>query len=208
MVMDHALDTQIFNADSPEMVDDLPGFLMAEIVASEPDAFMNAGDDLSALCPLGSAPVSSAQLSLRSGQGLFFLPEEAGVVDDAPMGTSGKRAKPHVDADSSIARRQGMAFHLTGEGDIPLACRRTVDGCGLGPTAQIPVHDHPDVADLGDRKHAVFDAAAGRRLREGEGIVPALALETGVAGLFTSLHPAKEGFEGPVHPDGHVLQDL
>ena len=70
------------------------------------------------------------------------------------------------------------------------------------------MHDDLDMADLGYRQPTLFEAAAGRNLGEGDGIVPAFALETGITGLFTCLDPPKESFEGQIHPDGHVLQNL
>jgi hypothetical protein len=208
MIMDHAVDAQVLNADDSVVVDDLPGELVGKIIPPKPDAFMNPGDDLAPPSPLGSSFSRFVQFPLRFGQGFFFLPEEPGILNESPVREHGKSVQAHVDTHGLIAGREKLRLNLAAKGHIPLAGGRAADGGRFGLAAHLPVHDDLDMADLGYRQPTVFEAAAGRNLGEGDGIVPALAFEARIAGFFARFHPAEKGFEGQIQPKDHILQNL
>lgn len=209
MIMDHTVDVQIFNADGPVFIDDLTRFLMNEVIPPKTDAFMCPANDLTPFSSLGGSLSGLAQFSLSLGQGLFLFPEEAGVFNRRGLiGKGSKGMQAHVDAHSLIAGRKMQSFNFATEGYVPFAGGRAADGGRLGFTAHLPVHDNLDMANLGDRQPTIFDAAPGRDLGEGDGIVPALTLKPRKARLLTGLATAEERFEGQVYSDCYILQNL
>src|SRR5438105_10029668 len=77
MVMHHPVHLQVFDTDHPETVDDLPTFLMGEVIPSEGDTLMDTSHNLTVLASLGRAFRQLRMLALHFGQGLFFLAEKA-----------------------------------------------------------------------------------------------------------------------------------
>lgn len=208
MVVDHAIDGQVLNADGSVVVDNSTRFLMREIVPPEPNPFMDPANHLAALNPIESPLLDFTEFPLRPGQGLFFFPEEPGVVNGSSVRERCKSVQTHVDAHGIIAGRETLGLDLATETYIPFAGRGTANRGGLGSAAHLPVHDELDLPYLGDRQLAVFEAATRRHLGKGEGVIPALAFEAGIAGLFARLDSTEEGFEGQIYAVGHVLQDL
>ena len=191
------------------MVDDLTGFLMAEVIPPEPDALMDPRDDPAAAGSLRSTFSCLAQFPLGFGKSLFFFPKKPGIFNGLGLiGKGSKGIQAHVNPHGLVAGRERLRLHFAVEGHIPLTSGRAADGGRLGFATHLLVHDDLDLTDLRDHQPAVFEAAAGRNLGKGDRVIPALAFETGIAGLFTSFDAAEEGFEGRIDPDGDVLQNL
>src|SRR5258705_9592031 len=80
MVMGHAVDMQIFYTDDPVRIDDLPAFLMGEVLPSPRDTLMDSRHSLPVLpslrCTLGKFGV----LPIDFCEGFLFLTKKARVL--------------------------------------------------------------------------------------------------------------------------------
>ena len=127
MVMHHPVHVQVFDTDHTETVDDLPTFLMGEVIPSEGDTLMDTSHNLTVLASLGRAFRQLRMLALHFGQGLFFLAEKAGVRDLFSIGEGRKRRESDVNPDLGRRFWQTFGFALAREGDIPFAGRGTLE---------------------------------------------------------------------------------
>src|SRR2546425_6977855 len=101
MIMNHPVHMQIFHADHPETVYDLPGLLMREIIPSELDAFMHTRDHLTVLATLRGPLGKLSMLALDFGKGFLFLAEKAGIVNFFSVRESSKRLQANIDTHLS-----------------------------------------------------------------------------------------------------------
>ncbi len=104
MIVNHSLHMKVFDTDHTKSVDDLPGFLVGEVIPSELDTFMYSGNNLTVLASLGCAFRKLRMLALHFGQGLFFLAKEAGVRDLFPVRERSKGLQSDVNPDLSSNR--------------------------------------------------------------------------------------------------------
>src|SRR5438270_497344 len=79
MMMRHALDMQVFHANDPETINDVPTLLMGEIITSEGNAFMDSCDNLAMLATLRSPFGKLSMLALDFGKGFLFLAKKARI---------------------------------------------------------------------------------------------------------------------------------
>ncbi len=205
MVMNHAIDAQIFNANNSIVIDNLTRFLMRKVISLESNSLMNAGNDFAPLGNFGSAFSRPTQFSLGFSQSFLLFPEKARTLNRwSSIRKSGESMQAHIDAHGFIVSWKGLRFDFTTKSYIPFASRRTAKSGCLGLAAHFSMHDDLDMTDLGNYQASIFNSATGRDLRKGEGIIPSLSLKAGKAGFFTGLAAAKEGFESQVNPGCHI----
>src|SRR5256714_14101835 len=147
-------------------------------------------------------------LPIYSGKSLFFLTKKAGIGYLFTRGEGSKGLQTNVTTDLFLAFWQAFRFALTGERDVPLASRGTMDSTGFDLARDRPVVDHLDTPNLGKR-HTVIMGKTETRLWEGEGVISVLPFKAGKArflGVFSNT--SEESFEGQINPNGDVLQDL
>jgi hypothetical protein len=206
--MDHAVDGQILNRNKTKVVNDFPGCLMSEVVSTKPYTFINPSDNLSVFMSLVSTFDCFAQFSVRFGQGLFFFPEEPGIINGSSIGEHGESMQPHINSHGGVGNWKMLRFNFAVEGHIPFASGRAADGGGLGFAAHLPMHDDFDVPDLGYRQSAILNSAAPWDLRKGKRIVPSPSFESWKPRFFSSFDAAKESLKSQVKPDSDILQNL
>ena len=112
MIMNHPVDLQVFHTDDPETINDLPTFLMGEVLPSQADTLMHTCYDFAVLPSFWGALRKFGVFPLTLSQGFFFLAKEAGVLNlftgrerskgleshinpDLGQGLSGKRSGSH-----------------------------------------------------------------------------------------------------------------
>lgn len=81
MVVQHAVNMNIFNGDYTEMIDYLTGELMNEVPTFPSNALIYSGDNLTSLFPFRGSFFSLRQLTLCFNQYLFFPSEELWVLN-------------------------------------------------------------------------------------------------------------------------------
>jgi hypothetical protein len=213
--MGHTIHVQVFNADDTETVDDLPGFLVSEVVTTELDTLVDTRHNLTMFPPLGRTFGKFAMLALDFRQGLLFLTEKAGIGNLFTGGEGGKGFESYVNSDLGRHCGQAFRFALARETHVPLAGRTASNGTGFHLAQDLTVIDHLDTANLGE-SHAVIRLplpADNMRetkatLREGEAIVAVSPTKTGKARIFISFASSEKSFEGQVNTNGDILQDL
>jgi len=96
VVVNHAVHLEVFYTDDPIGIDNLTTILMGEVLSSEANPLMDAGNNLAMLASLGSTLGKFGVLTLDLGKGLFFLAKEARVLYLSAIGESGKGFQPDI----------------------------------------------------------------------------------------------------------------
>src|SRR2546425_1375323 len=215
MIVNHPVHVQVFHADHPETVYDLPGLLMGEVLPPELDAFMHTRDNLTVLPTLRGTLSKLRMLALDFSKGFLFLAEKAGIINFFFVAESSERLESYIDTHLSGSRFKTKRFALTREGNVPFAGRRPLHGTGFHLAFDLAMIDHLHAPNLGEahplimRGRPVDGDNAEATLREGEAIVSPLALEARIArilGMFS--HATEERLKSQVNPDGDILKYL
>ncbi len=207
MVVNHPVDLEVFDADRPEAVNDLPTLLMGEVLAPECNTLMHPRNGLAMLAPLWCAFRQFGVLALHLSPRLFFCTEEARVLNLFPAREGCKGFESHINTD--LLRGIGQAFRFTfyREAHVPLARRGTRDGTRLDLPFDLTVIHHLDAANFREA-HPVIMRDAKARLREGETIVAIGPTEARVSWVLTRLEATEEGFHGEINAYRDILQHL
>jgi len=208
MVMGHAVHRQVFYRNDSEVVNDLPAFLMREIVTPELDTLMDSSHGFTLFVSLGGPLHKRALLTLDLSKGFLFLAKKARVGYLLSIGEGSKGFQAYINPHLGRHIRQTKRFTLTGKRDVPLACSRTLHRTGFHLALARAMVDHLQRANLGEA-HAVVMGETKATLRKSEGVVSLLPLETRkarVRSLFS--YSTEKGFESQVNPNRNILQDL
>ena len=207
MVMGHAVDMQVLNADDPIGIDDLTTLLVGEVLPSPRDSLMDSCYRFPMLTPFRRTFCQFGVLALHLSQGFLFFAEKARVLYLSAIREGGKGLESHIDTYLRGIIRQTLRVSLTRERSIPLACRGTVDGEGFDLSLERAVQDHLDMTDARSKELALLvDLKA--TLGVGEAVIAIFASKSWRARFFTGFAPSKEGFECQVNTHGDILQDL
>jgi len=156
MVVNHPVHFQVFDGDEPEPVNDSPGGLIGEVVASERNPFVNPGNGLASLPPFRCPFLGLGELPLHLRQFLFIGAEESGIVDRFTVrsgGQCGRRRQPNIDTHlKSVGGKQGWLGNLTRKADVPLARRTPAKRTRLRRPFEWAVKHKPNRADLGENQ--------------------------------------------------------
>ena len=208
MIMQHSLDLQIFHADHPKTVNNLPTLLMGEIVPFEGNPLMDSRNHLPMLAAFSCALGQFGEFPLSLCQCLLFLAEKPGVLNCFGIGKGGKGFEPNINPHRGRGFWQSFRLTLHREGDIPFACRGTLYRTGFHLPPDRAMIDHVETANFRETDPFIMGDAKAT-LGEGERVIAARALETGKAGFLSLFsHSAKEGLEGQIDTHGHILQHL
>ena len=208
MVVSHVVDVQVFDADDPKPVSNLPTFLMSEGITLEGDPLMHTRNHLALFGSFLGTLLKCGELALHARQVLLFLTEKARVRNLLPCRKARKGFESNVNPHAFGTFRQTFGFALDRERDVPLASRGTLDRTRFDLARNRAMVDHLDAADLGETDTVIMGETEAR-LWEGEGVIPVLALKAGIA-RFLSLfsETAEECLESQVNAYRHVLQNL
>ncbi len=208
MIVNHPVHVKVFYRDDAKSINDLSTFLMSEVISPELDTLMYPGYCLAVLASLRSTFSQFGMLTLDFGKGLLFFPEKAGISNLFSIREGSKGLQAYVYPYLGSNRVKSKRFTLARKADVPFASRGTLHGTGFQFPFDLTMVDHLDAANLGEA-HPLIMCDTEARLREGEAIVSAFALETRIArvlGMFS--HSAEEGFESQVNPNRNILHDL
>jgi hypothetical protein len=175
MIMGHAVDAQVLYRNDTETVYDLPAFPMGEIIPSELDALMHAGNGLAMLPPFGGSLSEFAVLALYLCQRLFFLTKKAGIGNLTTIRQGRKRLESYINPDLLWLFRKSLRVTLHRERGIPFAGTAFLDGEGFDLSSDGAVQDDLHVSNTGKRK-LPLSIDLEPELRVGEAVIAALAL--------------------------------
>jgi hypothetical protein len=207
MSMNHTGDVQVLHTDHPEASHDLSSLLVGEIVASERDTLMHTSNSFAMLAPLWRAFRQFAMLALHFGKGLFFLTEEARVLNFSSIRECGKGLESNIDPDLGGSFWQALRLTFNRKGHVPFAGTTLVDGAGFDLAFDGTMIDHLHRSDFGEC-HAVIMGETKAALGIGEAVVAPIALKAGIPWLRSCFAATEKGFEGQVNPNRDILQDL
>ena len=208
VVVKHAVYPQVLHKNTAVVVYDFSAVLVAEILTFKGNPFVSSGDSLPSESPLFRTFDFFGKSALYFSQSLFFLPEEAGILNFSTIRHRSKGLQPNVNANRFIQFWQTFGFYLGGKTDEPLPGGSTADSGCFRFTLYWSVQNDFDMPDFGYIELATFHFAPTGSLGEAETVVPVPTPKAGETGSFASLHPAKESLETQVNSDSHVLQDL
>ncbi len=204
--MYHAIDGQIFNADNPKAIDDLPTPLVGEVLAPIGDTLVNLRDNVLVPDMIRRVLHCLAEFALHPRQIMLIFAEEAGIGNRLTGGERGKTGQANIHADSIHVQRQGFRLIRHREAGEPLTTSGMPNGQGLDCISDGAMKLDLEIANLSKVQLAIFQAKA--RLGIGERVIAAITPEAGIARFFASLDTTKEGFESKVNTDTYILQDL
>src|SRR5438874_11385929 len=128
MLMRHAVDRQVLDADDAEAINNATAMLMAEVIAPPSDTLMHAGNGFAVLTAQRAAFGILGKLALRFRQGLLFCVENARVGDLAAIREGSERLQPDINPDLFCSLRQPFRLYLTRKRRTPFAGTASVDG--------------------------------------------------------------------------------
>lgn len=149
VVVNHPVHLQVFDGDHAVGVDDLPAFLVCEIITAEDNALVDASNGLAMLAPFGRPRGSLAVLALHLCQSFLFFSEKAGIGNLDTIRECGKRREADINANSSINLRQTFGFALNGKASVPLASAALVDRERFDLPTDRTMQDDRDMPDTG-----------------------------------------------------------
>lgn len=207
MIVNHAVRVQVFYTDHAVAIDDLAAMLVGEVISPEADTLMHPCYRLTVLPAPWRAQGLLGMLALHLCQGLFLLTEEARVLDFSAIGEGCEGFEAHIHPDVSRVFRQAFGFALNRETGVPLAGTAFLDSECFDLARKRAMQDDLEMPNAReDKLPKGIDLEP--KLRIGEAIVAAFALEAGIARLFSGFDTPEKGFHGKIKPDSHVLQHL
>lgn len=207
MVVNHAIDTQIFHSDHPRVVHNLAALLMGKIVASLRDPLMDSGKSFPTPAPFGRSLCQLAVLALHLCQRLLFFAEKARIGNLNPIRKRSECFESHINANGCITLRQAFGIALNRKRSMPLAGTTFVDReCLDFPFDRTMIH-HFDMPNSRESQ-LLLSSNLEAELGKGEAVVSPIAFETGIAWVFACFDTAKECLESQIKPHSHILQDL
>jgi hypothetical protein len=207
MIVDHAVDVQVFNTDGPKGVDDLSTVLVGEVVTSPFGPFIHTSNHLAMSTPLFGAFLQSGMFALNLRQCLFFFAEETRVRNFFPVGEGCKGLESNVDTNGERIVLQPDRIAHDRKGDVPFPGRGAVNGTGLDRPFDWAVIDHLDRANLREA-HTIIMGETEATLRIGDAVVATISFKTGIARFLSGLAASEKGFAGQIDTNRNILQDL
>jgi hypothetical protein len=215
MVMGHPVNREVFYRNDSKVINNLSAFLMGEVLPSESDTFMHTSHYLAMLPTLRGALSKLAMLTLYLGKSLFLFAKETRISYLFSVGKSSERLQANVYSHLFRTLRQSLRLTLDRKGDIPFASSTSTNGTRFHLALERPMVDHLDTANLGKRHTVIMGGRLGHgddtkaTLREGEGIVSVLSLETREARFASSFsHSTEECLESQINAYGNILKYL
>jgi hypothetical protein len=206
VIVNHTIDSNIFNCNYSKAIDYHSRKLVGEIVAFPSDTFVDFGNNLTLPLILWRAFFETRKLTLCFYKFLLFGPEKPWSFDLLTSRKCGERAESYVKCNSFGTFRKRNRFDLTSEDSIPFACCRPFDGASFDFTFKRTVEN--DLNFTNTRQMEFISVNPETKLRIGEALIAANSFKTRVARLFTVVYTAKEVLKGKVNTYGDVLKNL
>ena len=207
-VVNHPVDVQVFNENSSISVNDFAGFLMKKVLAFEPNALVNSGDDLTTFEPFRSTLRFFGKFALDFCKPLLFLLEKAGILHRVSIRERSKSVKANIDTDGVIPFRKNSWLDFAGESHIPFAGGSPENGSRFGVSVKRPVLNKFNVTDFINEEPPTLDGATRRDLRKCKTVIAKFPSKTWISRILIGLHSSKESFESKVDSNSDILKHL
>src|SRR5579871_2229137 len=201
---------QVFVENRIVLLNEQKDGFMVKVPALACNLLVSALQEPDGLASSLAAPLALGNPALRFHQPLFCFPVVARVGKGFSVGKRQEGFQAQIKVRLFALQRQGLDGP-SGTGDTGLpAIWFLNDADGFGCAFQRTGPAHCDASDFRENQEFVVHLSAPMRayLGKGETVIAVAALEPGIAGLITVGNAPKEGFEGPFHPQNHILQDL
>jgi hypothetical protein len=210
VVMHHPVDLQIFNRYETVGVYDLSAGLVGEVGTLETYPLVDSGNYLASFLTFRCTLFSLRKLSLSASQFLFFFAKEAGIGYLRTIRQGSKAVQADIKADLvRVLWKNIRLYVITAKASVPFASARAGDSASFGIAFNRSMEFNLDMTDLRDYQFVTDKLTAARDLREGDRVIPSIALEAGITSFFvTGLNSPKESLKSQIEPDGYVLQYL
>jgi len=150
-------------------------------------------------------PAGEPLLSLD--QDILRLLKEAGIFNLLTLAGSEEGFTTDIYAYYPASFRQGAVGDiLTGEADIPFACRVSAYGNSFNVAFNRAGEAKLKLAYIPDRK--VFAIQFPTGLLQGEGVISISTFESGETRFISILHSAEEAIIGSIQPFKNILENL
>jgi hypothetical protein len=210
VIFQHPCDAQVLENDHAETIDQLPAFLMREVLTPVGYPLMDASNNHPTPRSFWSSLRLFAQAALRSLQVALIAPKEARVVYRLASRERGKLLKTDIYTNSRFRHVGGLLtrfFDRKGNKSLAGTTMPKCDGFDSAFDGTVEVDRY--LADLREDQLVFFEPRAVPVLRVGHTVVSTRALEARVSGvLFTDFDTAKERLECQIDTNLSVLQDL
>src|SRR5579875_369836 len=210
MVVEHAIDRQVFNSDQIVLVDDAPTLLMREGGPAPRNTLMHTRHRLATFLAFRRALLRFGEFLLHTSKSFLVGAEEARIGNLLARREGSKSRQTNINPHlaSGLRQRRGIS-HLTRKTNVPLAGCRDRDRGRLGRAFKRAVVDDLQVAHMRHMQSVVLQShAAVRQLGVGETRIASFASETREARGFPLLDATEERLKRQINAHGHVLQDL
>ena len=206
VIMNHTIDTEVFNCYYTEAVDDRPAQLMREIISPISDTFVNMRHDFLRLDSLHSSLLKLAHLPLGLGKRFLVCPKKPRIGDLFSSRQSSEGCKTNINTHSLIGFGEYYCFRFTREAGIPLICGTSADREGFNITNYRPMELDLNITDLRQPEPAINEGKSS--LRISEAVVSIGTTKSRISRCFACLGAPKESLKSKVDSNGDVLKDL
>lgn len=205
-VLLHSFNIQIFKDNQAESINQFSTFLMSKVRASILDTGMDVVKSLDCLAVLWRTFIQLAHLALDTFQVFFVLLYPALALNRFTRTKSSEGGQAQVNANHFSGYGQRLWFNFARKAGIPVTQRIALDSEGFNSAFDGTVKFNFNVAYFAQFK--LVSNQLKSKLGIGKTVVPAIALKSWIAVLFTSLNSTKERLEGKVNSSASVTQNL
>ncbi len=203
----HPSNIQILKGDKLIGVNQLTAFLMRKILTPVGLPLVGVLQRMNYFHAFRAAFLKFLFFALQAGNILCIPFHPTLTLDFGAIRKNGKGGQPQVNANDAFIRREGVFSDFAGKGCKPIANAIAPDGQGFYFPFSRTMLNNFHRTDFRKEQPVIEQMEA--RLFESEAVVAPKTSETWVAWVcFSSLCPAKEGFEGQIHPLLCVLKHL
>ena len=126
---------------------------------------------------------------------MLVLAQEAGIGNLFTRRQGSEVCQANINANDELGFRQRFRFNVYREASKPLACTGATDGEGFDRTIHRAMVNHWNTPDLRQVKPSLGNLETEAGLLEGKTVIPAVPLETRIAGLLAALEAPKKCIE-------------
>lgn len=202
----HPLNIQVLKSDELIGINQLPAFLMGEILTPVGLPLVGVLQGADNSLALWAALWKRFFLSLEAGDISFiaFHPVLAG--DLVAIRMHGKRCQSQINANHPVIGRQKRLVNIAGKAGVPVPDDVAPDGQSLDGSFHRAVLNQPQRADFGKHESSLSQSKPG--LLEREAIVAVAAPKAWVAGCLARFDASEESLKSQIDALLRVLQHL
>jgi hypothetical protein len=202
----HPVNIQLLKHNQAVAIDQLPAFLMSEVITPVFDASVNVVKSFNGPMPLRTSLSQLARFTLDALQVLFVSLHPTLAFNCFTIRERGESGQTQVNPDHFRTNGQRLWFNFARKAGVPVTQRIALNSKGFNLAFDGPMQHDSNVAYFGQSQVVIFQLKA--RLLEGETIIPAKAFVSRKAILMAFSNPAKQRLESQINSLLNNLQNL